>query len=57
MDIEQLRDELSTLYQEHSEAVRSGDSDWIKEIEEAILSVQRELAYAEEESDTPLTDI
>lgn len=46
MDIEQLRDELSSLYCELKAAQVAGDSEWIEEVQEAIVEAQKELVSA-----------
>ncbi len=49
MEIEQLRDELASLYCELKAAQLSGDDEWIEEVHEALKEAQKELAAAEED--------
>lgn len=48
MDIEQLRDEVGSLYCELQAAIQTGDNDWIADCQEALKEAQEELREAEE---------
>ena len=51
MDIEQLKDEIGSLFCELQAAQASGDDQWLDDCRSALEDAQKELQKAEEEQE------